>query len=446
MWNKRKGGWNSNKGWGSANLGGKAKIYGVSWAKIANPVMARTDDAIGMVANVGGQNDFVNAEIFRNCIEVEDLLGNKFVRIPKFYIKKTDEVGVKTIQVSRKPFLGAYLPWCFYNFSTGKELPYIDVGKHLAAVSDDGLKLESKPNKFPANGRNIVQFRDLAKANGAGYQQMDIHAVDAISTLFYVMFANLNAQAIMQGYTAGQYSATHTAVVAGTGVNQIVLANAQADQYRVGQAIGIGTSLGGDQVATNRQITAINVYDASNQAIVFDGAAVNIAIGNVVYNVGYKTGWSAPFQTGWKEANDGKSPCAFLGIESIFGDMWQFIDGININERQSWVCKNAESYASNLFAAPYEQLGYVNASVDGYASEMGFDPLLPFAEITKTATGGSSSTFYSDYYSQTTGQRVALLGGRWDSGPFAGLSYWYLGFSSSLTGLSVGARLLRKPL
>jgi len=440
-------GFNGNiYGWGSANLGSKAKIYGVSWAKVANPVLTRTDDAIGMVANVNGQNDFLTAEIFRDFKETEDQYGNKFVWMPLFYVKKVDGDNFRSIQISRKPFAGAWAPWCFYNFATGKVNDYVEIGKHLASLSVDTLKLESKPNRFPANGLNIVQFRDKAKANGAGYQQMDLHAIDAIKALFYVMFANLNTQAIMQGYTAGQYSATHTAVVAGTGVNQIVLANAQADQYRVGQAIGIGTSLGGNQIATNRQITAINVYDASNKALVFDGAAVNISIGNIVYNVGYKTGWSAPFQIGWKEANDGKTPCAFLGIESIFGDMWQFIDGININERQSWVCKDANSYASNLFAAPYEQLGYVNASVDGYAKEMGFDPLLPFAEITKTAEGASSTTFYSDYYYQSTGQRVAQLGGRWNDGSGAGLSYWALHSSSSGASLSIGARLLRKPL
>jgi hypothetical protein len=188
------------------------------------------------------------------------------------------------------------------------------------------------------------------------------------------------------------------------------------------------------------------VYDAENKAIAFDGAPVDIEIGNIVYNMGYKTGWSAPFQIGWKEANDGKSPCAFLGIESIFGDMWQFVDGININDRQSWVCKNSENYASNLFAAPYEQLGYANSDTNGYTAEMGFDALLPFAEITKSTAGGGSATFYSDYYYQNVGQRVARLGGYWFFGSDAGPSCWFLSDSSSLTNLNIGARLLRKPL
>lgn len=424
----------------------KAKIYGVSWDKGASPILARTNDAAGMISVINGQNDFSTAQIFKDIIEHTDPMGNVFVRIPKFWIKKTDGAGSKTWQISKKPFPGSYLPWCFWDFVNSIELPYIDVGKHLASLSDSGLKLESKPGKFPLVSRNIVQFRDLAVANGPGYQQHDVHAADVLQTLFYVMFANLNSQAIMQGYTNGQYSAAHVATVAGIGVNQIVIANANADQYRVGQSIGIGTALGGQNIATNRQIQAIQVYDGSNKAIVFDGAPVNIAVGNVVYNSAHKTGWSAPLQTGWATANDGKTPMAFLGIESLYGDVFQFIDGLNINEYQSWVCKDSRAYSSNLFAAPYEILGYVNSNADGYAKEMGFDANLPFAEIPKIAVGGSATTYYSDYYYKSAGQRVARLGGYWVIGANAGLSFWYLYYSSSNAALNVGARLLKKPL
>jgi hypothetical protein len=437
-------GWNAKRrGWGAS---GSVKVYGVSWDKASSPVLTRTDDAVGMVANIDGQNDFSAAEIFKNITEVTDQYGNVFVRIPKFYIKKSDSANLKTWQISKKRFKDSYLPWCFWDFTKGIELPYVDIGKHIAALSADGTKLESKPSKYPLVSRNIVDFRNLAKANGAGYQQHDIHAVDMLQTLFYIMFANLNSQAIMQGYTTGQYTASHTVTVAQTSANRVILANANADQYRVGQSIGIATSLGAQNIATNREILSITVHDGSNKAINFDGPPINTVVGNIIYNTSYKTGWSTPLQTGWAVANDGKSPMAFLGIESLYGDTWQFIDGININERQSWACKNADQYSSNLFAAPYEQLGYVNASVDGYAREMGFDPERPFAELTKTATGAGPTTFYSDYYYQSVGQRVARLGGGWLDGASAGLSCWNLGNSSSGATLALGARLLKKPL
>ena len=432
-----------------------AKIYGVQWDKSSNPALIRTKDAVGMVANagVGGTfvtNDFDNAQIFREIGQVVDTLGNVFIRIPKFYIRKTDGVSYKTWEVSKYQYPGFYLPWCFWDFTNNRELPYVDIGKYKASKSAAN-KLESKPNVFPLRKDNIVNFRTYAQNNNVdgllGYQQLDIHVVDVLQTLFYVMFATTNIQAIMQGYTTGQYTATHLATVAENNTNQFVLANAYADLYRVGQYVAIGTSQGGDQIATDRLITSIDVYDASNKAISFDGAPVNIAVGNFLYNTVWKNGFSSGIaaSSGSLVANDGKSPCVFLGIESPFGDMYQFVDGANITDRQAWVCKNAAQYASNVFASPYEQLGYVNANVNGYAKIMGYDASHPFLALPIDATG-ESTTYYSDYYYQDVGQRIALFGGSWSHGADAGLSCWALSLSSSSTYLYFGGRLLKKPL
>ena len=84
-----------------------------------------------------------------------------------------------------------------------------------------------------------------ALANGAGYQQLDIHVVDVLQVLFLIEFATLNSQSIMAGYTAGEYNATDTATVAENAVNRIVVLNAVAATVVGGQAISVGTSLGG---------------------------------------------------------------------------------------------------------------------------------------------------------------------------------------------------------
>lgn len=431
-------------------------VYGVSWDKGPNPVLTRTDKSIGMVANAGignqiVQNDFDSTPLFGSIREVTDELGNVFIRIPTLYIKKTDGVGVKSWQVSLTKRPDFYLPWCFWDFQNNRALPYIDVGKYKASKSGAN-KLESKTNVFPLRKDNIVNFRTFARNNNTGglqgYQQLDAHVVDVLRTLMLVEFANLNIQSIMQGFTAGQYTASHTATVAENGVNRIIVSNATAGTYVVGQPISIGTSLGGDQIAVDRTITSIDVYDASNKAIVFDGAPVNIAVGNIVYNSVWKNGFSSGIaaSSGSLAANDGKSPCVYRGIESPFGDMWQFVDGVNINEYQAWVAKNAAQYASNVFASPYEQLGYVNHNANGYVAEMGLDPNNPFAELATSITGADASKYYCDYYSQSTGQRIARFGGSWRHGAYAGLSCWLLDSSSSAADLSFGGRLVRKAI
>ncbi len=428
------------------------KIYGVSWLKGSSPTLTRIGDSVGMVAAAGVgitpvTNNFDTADIYKDITEVTDVLGNVFIRIPKFYIKKCDGIGYKTWEISKSAFAGSYLPWCFWDFTNSVELPYIDVGKYTASLSGDN-KLQSIANAYPLIHKNIVDFRTYAQANGAAYQQLDIHVVDVLQTLFIVEFATLNSQSIMNGFTAGQYNAAHTATVNENAVNRIIVANATAALYAVGQAISVGTSLGGNQIFYGRTITSIDVYDVGNKAITFDGAVVNIAIGNIIYNTGWKNGFSSGIaaKSGSLTSNsDGKNPFIYRGIENIFGNVWQFVDGVNINEYQAWICRNAASYASNVFASPYLQLSFINANADGNPIELGFDANNPFAHFSKT-NGGSDSTYYCDYYYRNTGQRIARFGGRWYYGSSAGVFCWDLSNASSDASVGIAGRLLKKPL
>jgi len=87
----------------------------------------------------------------------------------------------------------------------------------------------------------------------------------------------------------------------------------------------------------------------------------------------------------------------------------------------------------------------VNHTKNGYPTTLGFDTDEPYAAF-PTAIGGNGSKYYADYYSQYTGQRIAVVGGRWDDAARAGLSYWNLSGGSSTTGVYIGARLLKKDL
>lgn len=428
---------------------GMKSILGVKWNRTSNPVMTRISGAVGMTAAIGidGQvviNDFDNAPIYRDMKQVTDVLGNVFIRIPKFYIRKQVTSTFQTWEVSPFKHDGFYLPWCFWDFVNNKELDYVDVGKYQASKSVDN-KLESKPLTYPLANTSIVNFRTYARANGAGYGQFDIHVADLLQTLFIIEFATLNSQSVMPGFTNGQYSATRLAVLTETAVNRVVLANANADVFKVGQPISIGTTQGGNQVFYGRTITAINVVDASNKELVFDGDPVNITAGNMVYNTGWRSGWSSAVlaKSGTIIANDGFYPMMYRGIESLYGDVWKWVDGVNINARQAWVCENQDSYVSNLFTLPFKMLSYINKDVNNYVSKMGMDFANPYANF-PVETSGGSTTFYSDYYYQNTGQYVALLGGSWSFGADAGLFSWSLNIASSNTYIAFGGRLLKK--
>jgi len=453
-------------------------IYGAVWDKGSSPVLTKAGAIAGVtiapgvdttpgtaqIINVNGTHNLTYDQYMKNRLfdwdEVTDTYGNVFVRIPKTYLKKVDAAGNKEWYASLAPFSGSYLPKCFWDFTNSKELDYVLVGKYPASLSSDTTKLESKANVFPLVSKTIVDFRTLAQANNTGgllgYQQLDIHVVDLLQTLFIIQNATLNSQSKCAGFTTGQYSATHVAAVTESAVNRIIVANATAALYEVGQTIGIGTSVGGNEIAANRIITAIDTYDASNKAISFDGAAVTVTATNILYNLAYKNGFSSALTSKFaskSSLSSGKHSFIWNGIESLYGNIWQCVDGININERQAWVCENAADYASNVFASPYLQLSYINGSTNGCTKEMGYDGTYPYA-VFPTTVGEDAATYYADYYYQTTGQRVAFVGGCWFSGASAGLFsdagaglfYWYLGGSSSLASVPLGSRLLKKPL
>ena len=427
------------------------RVFGVEFdTNTTSSTLTRINDSVGKVANVGIDdqvvtNDFDALPIFGEMHEVTDSLGNVFIRIPKFYIYKSK--GAKTVKkVSKYKWPGFYLPMCFWDFANSRELPYFDFGKYKAG-NDGSNRLTSKSGEYPLISQNIVTFRSRAQANGAGYQQLDIHAYDVLTTLMQIELATLDMQSVMQGYTNGRYSNTELAQVTESNTNRIIVTNAVAALYRVGQAISVGTTQGGNQIFYGRTITAIVEYDASNMAIEFDGAPVTITAGNMLYNTGYKNGFSAGItaSSGTIVANDGKYPCSYRGIESPYGDVWQFVDGVNINDWQSWVCDNAVNYASNVFASPYKALSYVNANTSNWVLKMGFDAANPAVEF-PTVVGASGGSPYKDYYYQSSSARIARVGGPWVLGSSAGPASWDLTYSATTSIVTLGGRLLRKAI
>jgi len=371
-----------------------------------------------------------------------------FVRIPKFYVEKTANGAARTWRISKTgPGSTGYLPACFWDFDTETELDYVYVGKYPAGL-DGSERLTSKAGEYPLINKNIVEMRGYAQANGAGYQQLDIHVVDILQVLFYVEFATLNSQSVMAGYTSGRWTANLLTADTDPAGNTLVVSNATGTLYEVGQAISVGTSQGGTQRFYGRTITNIQADTpaAGSTTITFDGDPAALSTGDMLYNTGWRNGFSGGIDasSGSLVSNsDGKYPMMYRGIENLWGNVWQIVDGVNINDRQAWVCRDANQYASNLFAASYEQLSYVNHNADGYVTAMGFDEAHPFL-VLPIAVGGGESTYFSDRYQQDAGQRIARLGAEWSSGALAGLSTWYLNAASAGASVNIGGRLVRK--
>lgn len=359
--------------------------------------------------------------------------GEVMTRIPEFYWKRYVKDGYEYILISR------------HNLADFTRSPEFFVGRYDSSY--DGTRLHSISGEVPEVNRNIGSFRSLSKAVGTNWCQMDYHYF-LLQMLYLVEYADYNSQnKLGNGITSCRISDSDKALLAESNVNRIIINTSAANNFIVGQQVSIGTSSAWNwNIAKNRTITNKESYNdgtITGTAIYFDGTPVNIALNNVLWSTGQKAGHcdSLGMKSGCL-ANDGKHAIIYRGIENIFGNVWQFVDGINIKDYHSYVCTNPDEYVSDVFETSYKELGYVNANTNGYAMALGYDKENPLFALT-TEVGGGSSTYITDYYYQNSGNRIALVGGSYFDGTHAGLWYWYLYNTSSNANYSIGARLLK---
>ena len=112
-------------------------------------------------------------------------------------------------------------------------------------------------------------------------------------------------------------------------------------------------------------------------------------------------------KSGSRDGTDNTS-IIYRGIEDIFGNVWQFVDGINIRNYKAYICYNADKYAVDKFNDGYTALGYTNASgSNAYISKLGYDSANPMVAL-PVEVAGSSNTDVCDHYWQAEGDRIAL--------------------------------------
>lgn len=439
----------------------KGNLYGIKRKVNDNTSSAweRIEDSVGLVAKATKngeevQNDFDNrypwSEIISYNYNVEEKKINAYygdptfkfdgsngevlTRIPEFYWKREIIDGYEYIYISDYAIAG---------FNKSEEF---SVGRYDACIDEDG-KLHSYSGYSPSTNKNITQHRDAAKLLSDEFCMID-YRYFMLQLLYLVEYANYNSQSQLgNGIVSMRYTASDKAIIAGETTNTIVIAT--NDYFKVGQQIAIGTTVDGVSICKDRTITEIAEYSkdtTEGTAITFDGEPVNIAIGNIIHACAQKEGGcdSLGMKSGCL-VNDSQHAVIYRGIENIFGNVFNWIDGLNIQEYQAYICRNPEEYISDKFEAPYNKLGYVNCNERNmYIKKLGFDEKNPDIALPIEIGGGAgSSSGMCDFYTSSEGNRVALVGGLFSFGAYAGLWFWFCNFSSTSSYLYCGARLLK---
>ena len=136
----------------------------------------------------------------------------------------------------------------------------------------------------------------------------------------------------------------------------------------------------------------------------------------------------------------------YRGIENPFGHIWKYTDGANIQVTTGdaglsilWTTDDPSNFSDTSYTG-YDKKGNI-CRTNGYAKKMllGED-----GDIVATEVGGSSSTYWCDYYYTYTSanrMQVVLVGGGADDGSYAGLARVSAGNAPSAAARYFGSRL-----
>ena len=441
-----------------------APIYGVKrvWnTENVSDTWERTDASVGMEANptIGtkiGKDDFSYvmpwAGIVSKCCDLDTggtiaYIGEPgydptkymvLTEYPGYYLKRWRDDTYEYVQISAGAFDGAvYIePW--------------EWGRYPSSLM--GSKHVSMSGKHPDCRINRATVRARSKAAGEGYYSMDSTSYWAYSMLVLVKYASLNTQEkVCKGYYYLRYTDQDKALVAEQSTNRIVIALATAaNEYLVGNAVEIGTSLGGAQVAKQRQITRVEDYSSGSvtgKAIYFDGDPVNIAVGNIISHCANISGTTDSL--GMKDgclANDGKHAMLLLGHEH--NGQYAFVDNVNRYQDKLYVCYDNTATKDNVGDTDpnYKALSFAFPTTSGWQLLEGFDQEHPL-EMWCEKLGGSSVGKGNGAYLWSNNNAawfVLYVFGVASSGAVAGLPCVCANSGSGLASWLIGGVLLKK--
>ena len=271
--------------------------------------------------------------------------GNVMVEVPLTYVKYTYSTG----NVKHK--------WEIQNKEESGFAPHEcfviagEVKRYRYFPAYNGTvqnnKLMSISGTYATTNKSRTQLRPLAKANGATFCQQDWLLTEFISLMALIEFGTMNIQtALGQGRSA----------------------------------LTGGTWVGGSLIGIN---------------------GLSNSLGNQSGNYTYAGSADAV------EAD--LSFMSYRGIENFYGNVWKWLDGINVSERVPFVSQNPNEFTDDKYTGSYVSTGITIAVSSGsYGRTLGNSSKGFFVT---SVSGGTSSVGTTDGLWTNTGSRAVIFGG-----------------------------------
>jgi len=293
-------------------------------------------------------------------------------------------------------FIGAYEGVAYdagagaYNDGTGAAASNFNGG----AIDTANDKLGSVSGYKPLTDETRAEFRSIAGNVGSGWQLEDKYIRDAIDLLILIEYATFNTQDVI-----------------GNG-------NTSYDAWDYDNDVG-------DTGYSNADGNRTNASDTAEGGLTIT------------------------------DPNDGSTNTEYMsyrGIENWYGNVWKFIDGLNIHNfdddggtsySRAYVANNPANYADDT-DTDYESAGDL-VEVAGYQKLL----IDTFGLFLPSSIGSSSSTWITDYYYTYFGNltpafddwRVARVGGHAGNGSQSGAFALHATSASAIGNAGIGARL-----
>lgn len=148
--------------------------------------------------------------------------------------------------------------------------------------------------------------------------------------------------------------------------------------------------------------------------------------------------------SGMAPGSNGQVPISYRGLENFWGNIYKWMDGLNIKDKVAFFNTTGIDFESDKFDGHYEHVGFEMYQGDSstYPIMVGSSESLHHGFL-GTEGGGTSSSYLTDrLYIQNMGRRVARVGGYWVHGLNAGAFILDLNTSSAYRNRNIGARLL----
>lgn len=313
------------------------------------------------------------------------------IRKARYYVSNTAKAGFKLHPAfiengkeNEKIYLAAFEGSLWDASASAYILDDAQVASFTAAVGT-GDMLSSIANAKPMSGltQNLTRknTRILAENRGSGWEQAYAATISASQLLMLIEYASFDMQ----------------------------------------KAIGNGV--------TNK------TDDSSTSMTEITGATVNL--GNASGSVTNANGYNI---------------VSYRGEENIWGNIWAWIDGMNEENPATFAAGDVgtlyvadHDFVDDSKESPYKNTGIHPDYGNGYISAFGYSEEFDWLFIPAEHTGNSSLPVGDYFWNSNSGWRVAILGGRWNDGAYAGAFYWYLYYAASYRNRDIGGRLVYVP-